>query len=483
VRIFWGFIMALTTGMIYYNARTFLKDSTALHGILAVLFFYTFPLITEYSGEPAADLSAMLMVNLYISVYLFGLRRSDKQKLALILLGMLAFLAFKTKETTIFINMLLLGYFFDKDFRWNWFSLWDLIKPLLMGAGIGIGIFMLLDGFILGDPFFAISPATFGAIFTHYDFGKVFYNGPTSWYREYFLDDLLLPFLLFVMGGIKLKDELDARKKLVWIYPLVMAAFVTVNMVKIPWGFIERFYFPALPVVAMLAPQVLRFEWPKKKRSWLVFGLLLAAAGGLVLVMRKVLMDYAASMYFDYSRILDSLYYPALLSILLALAIWVKRYKWFSAVLPLFCIAAMIFSPLLYTYKYFVRYPKINDRYAELTYPLEEFDQDLTIDADDRLYVSTRLDQDLDMLSEDPNDIVGMYNFYFDRRITASNVFMGYSRKTMAKQLATKNISHALMTSEDWDWLLANTEDMETVESLFDVKMDDQEKIVLLVEK
>ena len=111
VRIFWGFIMALTTGMIYYNARTFLKDSTVLHGLLAVLFFYTFPLITEYSGEPAADLSAMLMVNLYISVYLFGLRRPDKQKLALILLGMLAFLAFKTKETTIFINMLLLGYF------------------------------------------------------------------------------------------------------------------------------------------------------------------------------------------------------------------------------------------------------------------------------------------------------------------------------------------------------------------------------------
>ena len=95
VRIFWGFIIALTTGIIYYNARTFMKDSTVLHGILAVVFFYTFPLITEYSGEPAVDLTAMLMVNIYISVYLFGLRQPEKRKLVLIILGMLAFLAFK----------------------------------------------------------------------------------------------------------------------------------------------------------------------------------------------------------------------------------------------------------------------------------------------------------------------------------------------------------------------------------------------------
>ena len=269
VRIFWGFIIALTTGMIYYNARTFMKDSTVLHGILAVVFFYTFPLITEYSGEPAVDLTAMLMVNIYISVYLFGLRQPEKRKLVLIILGMLAFLAFKTKETTIFINMLLVGFFLDEDFRWNWAGLWKLGKPLLTGAGIGIFIFMLLDGFILGDPFFAISPSTFGAIFTHYDFGSIFYNGPTSWYREYFLDDLLLPFLLFVISGVKLKDELDTRRKLVWVYPLLMAAFVTVNMIKIPWGFIERFYFPGFAHAGQPCwlHSSCAFKWPADKQA------------------------------------------------------------------------------------------------------------------------------------------------------------------------------------------------------------------------
>ena len=50
VRIFWGFIIALTAAMIYLNARTFFKDSHPLHGLLALAFFFSFPLITEYSG-------------------------------------------------------------------------------------------------------------------------------------------------------------------------------------------------------------------------------------------------------------------------------------------------------------------------------------------------------------------------------------------------------------------------------------------------
>jgi hypothetical protein len=483
VCIFWGFIIALTAAMIYLNARTFFKDSHPLHGLLALAFFFSFPLITEYSGEPAVDLTAMLMVLIYISVYLWGLRNPDGKKKALAALGALAFLAFKTKETTIFVNMLLLGFVLDKDFRWQWKAIFEFIKPLLLGAAIGIFIFMLMDGFILGDPFFAIRPSTFGAIFTHYDFGMKFYDGPVSWYDEYFLDDLLLPFLLFLAGGLRLKDELDTQHKLVWIYPLVMAVFVTLNMIKIPWGFIERFYFPALPAVAMLAPQALSFDLPQKKKDWLIFALLMAGAGGLIWIMRSVLMSYAGTMYLEYTRILDSLYYPVLLTVLLGMLIWVKRWRWFSAALPLFCIAAMLFSPLLYSYKYFYTHPKISQRYEELVAPFTAFSEELALDEKDRMYVSESLDEELDVLSTDPNDIVGMYNFYFDARITDSNVWMGYSRRDMFKMLTTKDLSHALLTAEDWIWLQENAEDIEILTNMYDAQTDSEERFVLLKRK
>lgn len=487
VRIFWGFIIALTAAMIYINARTFLKDSHPIHGLLALAFFFSFPLITEYSGEPAVDLTAMLMVLIYVSVYLWGLRNPAQNNKAkrnvLIMLGALAFLSFKTKETTIFINMLLFGFLFDENSRWHWKRILEIVKPLLIGLAIGILIFMLLDGFILGNPFFAINPSTFGAIFTHYDFGSVFYDGPASWYEEYFLDDLLLPFLLLLAGGMRLKKQLDIRRRLVWIYPFVMAAFVTLNMIKIPWGFIERFYFPALPIVAMLAPQILRFKLPRKTKHWLVFALLLAGAGGLILIMRSVLMSYADTMYFEYTRILNSLYYPVMLTILLGSLIWVKRWKWFSVVLPLFCIAAMLFSPLLYSFKYFYTHPKINQRYAELMAPFEAFGEDIELSEEDRIYISQSLDKDFDILSNDPNDIVGMYNFYFDERITGDNVWMGYGRKYMYKLLTTKNVSHGLLTAEDWVWLKENADDFENLTDLYVEQSDSEERFVLLTRK
>ena len=483
IRIFWGFLIAMTVGLVYYNARTFCKDSHPLHGLLAAAFFFTFPLITVFSGEPAVDITAMLMGTLYITAYLFGVRNPEKRGTVLILLGTLAFLSFKTKETTIFVNMMLFGYVLDEKDHWSWDNLLKMIKPLLIGLAIAILIFMLLDGFILGDPFFAINPATFGAIFTHYTFDNQFLFGPTSWYDQYFLDDILLPFLLFLVGGLSLKNEIGIRRKLVWIYPLVMAVFVTLNMMKIPWGFIERFYFPALPVVAMLAPQFLRFQLPQKKREWLNFGLLLAASAGLIFLLREAMLDYSGLMHFEYTRILDSLYYPTLLSILLAYVIWVKRFNWATAVLPLFCIVGMIFSPLMYTQKYFFRFSEVNERYNEIMYPYDEYGDDLVLGEDDRVYIAESLDEDLDMLSDDPNENIGMYNFYYDARIDTSNILMGYGRKSMYKQLTTKTLSHALLSMEDWQWLLQTEEETGLLESMYAVHMDSQEKIVLLLKK
>ena len=298
VRLFWGFLIALTATLIYFNARTLFKKSNPLHGLLALAFFFSFPLITEYSGEPAVDITAMAMVILYISVYLYALRNPDKKRIAAIALGALAFIAFKTKETTIFVNFLLLGFILDEHGHWDWQALRDLVRPILTGLAAGIGLFILLDGLILGKPFFAIDPATFAAIFKNYTFEPGFFFGPTSWYREYFLDDILLPFLLFVISGISLGAKTDARRRLLWIYPLLLAVFVTWNMLKVTFGFIERFYFPALPVIATLAPQFLRITWPDSRKKWLIYGLLLAAAAALIFILRSALMAYSASFQF-----------------------------------------------------------------------------------------------------------------------------------------------------------------------------------------
>lgn len=479
VRVFWGFLIAGTAAMIYFNARTFIKHSSALHGLLALAIFFSYPLITEYSGEPAVDITAMAMVTLYVSVYLYALRNPDRKRIALMVLGGLAFIAFKTKETTIFVNFLLIGFVLDEEEKWSWQALKDLIRPLLTGLAAGIGLFILLDGLILGKPFFAISPATFAAVFKNYDFQPGFFFGPTSWYKVYFLDELLLPFLLFILSAVKFGSKTDARQRLVWIYPLILAIFVTWNMLKVTFGFIERFYFPALPVIAMLAPQFLHITSPDSRKKWLIYALMAIGASALLLILRSVMMTYSASFHFEFLRFLDSIYYPILISILIAAAIWTKKFHWAGSIIPLFCIAAMLLSPLLYTYKYFFAYPKVQERYDQLFYPFETFKDELKTEAAEKLLISADIKRSLEMLSDDPNDITGMANFFFNWRIGRENVTIGYNRQGTQTALTTKDIDQALISEEDWQMLSGQ----QSITDKYLPEVDPSGKVVLLTSK
>ena len=450
VRVFWGFLISLTTTLVYLNARELTRRSTVMHGLLAVAFFFSFPLIKEYSGEPAIDITAMAMTTVYLTVYLWAIKNPEKQKKALFILGMLAFLCLKTKETTIFINILLFGFLKKKNKGESGLkSLVNLIRPFLFGVAAGIGLFMLLDAVFLGKPFFAIAPSTFSAIFTNYDFTPGFFFGPANWYEVYLLDELLLPFLLFLLSGVQLQRTVEDNIRIVWIYPLLFAAFLSWNMLKVPWGFIERFYFPALPVIAILAPQALRFKLPRKKRDWILFigSLILSAA--LAIFMRSFWLETAKKYSFDYVRMLDAVYYPILISILLVALIWEKKAGWNRTIVQIFCIGALLFSPLLNNYKYFMTFPKIKERYEMVFYPFEIFKSKLEIMENDQLYVSADLKKSQDMLSKDPNDITGMYNFFFDARISRENVYLGYNQKNLGSDLIDKDFSFALLSEND----------------------------------
>lgn len=481
VRVFWGFLISITAALVYLNARELTRKSTVLHGLLAIAFFFSYPLLIEYSGEPAVDITAMAMVTLYLTIYLWGGKNPEKQKQALFILGALAFLCFKTKETTIFINILLFGYF-KKRIKGKpaLKDLVNLIRPFLFGVAAGIGIFIVLDTIFLGKPFFAIAPSTFNAIFTNYDFGQVFFNGPSSWYKIYLLDELLLPFLLFLVSGMKLQRTAEDNVRIIWIYPLLFIAFLSWNMFKIPWGFIERFYFPALPVIAILAPQVLGFKWPQKKRDWIWFICSLVLSAACIIILRSYWMETAGKYSFEYTRLLDAIYYPILISILLAALIWEKRTGWKHTIVQLFCIGALLFSPMTKNYKYFVTFPKVRERYETVFYPFEIFKNKLEIMGDDRMYVSADLKTSQDMLSRDPNDITGMYNLFFDARISRENVFLGYGQKDLGSDLMNQDFSHALL-SEDDVRQLKNNELWSSVDEKYNYVYSDNSKTVYLL--
>ena len=54
------------------------------------------------------------------------------------------------------------------------------------------------------------------------------------------------------------------------------------------------------------------------------------------------------------------------------------------------------------------------------------------------MLVSADINHSLAMLSDDPNDITGMANFFFDWRIARENVIIGYTRPAIDSTLTKK---------------------------------------------
>ena len=483
VKAFWAFLIVATAWMVYWNARNFAAHSHALHGMLAVAIFFGYRMIAQYAGDTSVDISAMFMVTVLLSLYLLYLRVKQHQSYILFALGAVVFLSFKTKEPTLFANVLLLGLLFDQQGRFSLQHIKDLYRPLLGGFVAAIALFIVLDGITLGNPFFALQPATFQAVFKKYAYTGGFRMEPVSWYTTYLLDGIAVPFLLFLLSGAVLAKELTMQKKLLWAFPFVLLAFVTLNMLKIPWGFIERFYFPALPAIAILAPQFLRFELPKTKRAWLLFALVVLTVLVGYALLRFAVLRYVVSIDWDYAKFLETILFPILLSVLLVCIIWEVRWKLVNVALPLFCLFWLLLSPLTYTYKYIFSIPFTGQIFERLYYPLTSMQEHIPQRSDVSMYVSAALHTEQEMLSDNLYEVIAMYNLLFDQRVSRDQIRMAYRMEEIPAGITSGAFAFALLTKQEWEYLQGQEVEFSQVQERYTAHWDPQELFVLLVAK
>jgi hypothetical protein len=483
-KIFWGFLVALTALLVYWNARSFFKHSQPLHGLLAAAIFFSYHFISEYCGVTSADITAMLMVSISLSLYLLYLRSGRSRGWVITALGAMVFLSFKTKETTLFANIFLIGLFFDQDGKFAPSKITGLVKPFLIGFLSAVGFFILLDGLFLHNPFFSINPQTMGAVFENYAYTGGFRKEPVSYFTTFLLADIMVPFLMYILSGaIHYGREESPSLKIVWLFPLLLAFTMTLNMLKIPWGFIQRFYFPALPVIAILAPQWLRFDSPGTVRQKTLMSLLVLAGIGMMLVLHSSLLSWVDAIQWDYSRFVDSIYQPVLLCLLLGFALVVRKLNWLNVLIPVVCILALLLTPLLYNQKYIFRIPLTRD-YFNLSYaPFIAFDDRIAYSPEMRLYFSNSVTTELKMLSPDRNELSAMFNVFFNGRTSQSNFQVGYKPDETGTIITTKKFDYALLSASDWTLLSANTLLRNEVENQYSLVPDSSGKLVLLDRK
>jgi len=457
IRIYWAFMIALTALLVYWCARIFLKESTAIHGLLAAVIFFSYKFISSYAGVTSVDIAAMLMSMALVFTYLLY-QRTEKEWL-LYGLGALTFLAFKTKETTLFSNVVLLGFFFDKQEKFAFKNISPYVKSYFMGFLGAIGLFIILDSIFLGQPFFAISPNTFKEIFQNYAYSGGFRKEPVNWYQTYLLDDIMIPFLLFVVGGIKLNTrEITPQKKIVWAFPLLLVSFITLNMLKIPWGFIERFYFPALPVIAFLAPQFISLNISEERKGRQQLILVILAALLLVVVMRQFGMQYVELVDWTYGKFLESIYFPILLSLLLGLVVLVEKQNLLTFGIVLFCLISWILPQISYNYKYIYVEPTTQTKYEIKYYPFLEFQDDILASNEVKMFTTVTIfentvENENHMFSDNPYDILGMYNLLYDLRTERENLTLAYQQEDIPEQILANHYDFIILATDDWEYL------------------------------
>jgi len=482
MQFFWGFIVSTTIVLTYVSARLSTRNSSVLHGILAVIILGSVESIASYTGIPLVDFTAMLMVSLFAFVYILSARVNHQNPFLIGLLGTLLYLCFKTKETALVSVVLLPGLIFDRQGVAALPVLKKRAVYLIGGLLSGIVLFALMSWIFLGDPLWGLRISEWRQFLGHF---AQFTNEPRelivgNWYSSYLLIGLLTPFLLYLISGAKALQR--PIWKVLWLLPLALIVFLTLTVVD-AWGFIPRFVLPIVPVVCFLAPQFLKFRkvhtFREFLRSYTIF-----FVGVLVLIfIRLQLGNWITADSLE--KLLTLTIYPLALSALLALVFIYRRPShWASVVLSLLILSLVIIPVTSNLKTMFITRPNLA-RTESLFYPFSSFAKSIQFTPDMRMYISQNIwsinDEHLlnnRGFAKNIDEVKFLFNVYFD--VPAARENFALKANTPLDDILKNRYKYVLVTQREWAEFSSNPEKLRQAEEYYQEFFDKYHLIVLL---
>ncbi|MCU0486776.1 MAG: hypothetical protein MUC85_11790 [Anaerolineales bacterium] len=327
VRVYWGFLVAFTTALVYLAARLLSARNSILHGLLAVAVLASFHLLADYSGVTVVDIPAMALLALMLLLYVSAIRFPHTQPWILVLLGVLLFLSIKTKETLIVTGILFFGFGFNTQGGYSITKLFRAALRIGIGVGIGILVFILLNTLVLKDPLFGLLPGHFSAFANELRTTAGLNPEIGDWYTAYLLPTLPVPFLLYFASGLKSSERFPPAIRITWLIPLMLILFLSFSMIKGDWGIRARHLFPILPFFSVLAPQFLDVTLPATRRERTWFWLYAGLGAALIVVIHFGSKRLVYNMEGDITSFLAYVLFPIVFSLLLAVLMLIKRYS------------------------------------------------------------------------------------------------------------------------------------------------------------
>ncbi len=459
-RLLWCFLISTTLCCIYFLSRRLARSNGVIIGILAITLFLSQSLVFGYTGVTYADFTAMTMISLGAAVYLFHIHAlSHGRMIALVFLGTILFFAVKSKETSVFLALVLIGLGRDRQDRFLIARFAKDFVCVTIGAAMGGVAFCLADKMILGDAWFWIRSSKIRELFT-FNKGFVETEYQLNWVAAFFKQGLMVPIVLYVFCVWKLRTrEFRFSEKALWLIPLGLFMFLVVFVNRT----LSRYLIPILPIFCVWAALAIDRQVtapPKRSRSFPLNAFSAFVLAGLAV---RVSPGFPEILPFfkpaENDLFIQRHYFlisPICLVALLSLLIFAKRWRWRTCFLAGLLFAAAVLPAVDYNRKNLSK--RITRQKSEKRfYPFQTFQDVIPTDKPvANFFVSDEVHGRNRQLGTNEVRNKWMYELYFRKDLNSSTFAMGDS----ANCFDSKHDGAFLLDS---DWELFNPTEQDRV--------------------
>ena len=482
---YWAFLIAASGLLIYLCARTVLPRDHPGYALLALAAFLSLGDIGNTDGTPGVDLAAMFMSALLVLIYLLSARRRHRSRWLIATFGFFLYLAFRTKESCLPLGILVFGFGFTDQDRFDWLVLARALLIVLTGFLVGLVIYAIGMWAFVGDPLFGLRLSGFKAYLASYASSEEAITGRGSkglvnWYDGFFFTQLLLPFALYVISGLR-AGHLSAARRWLWTVPLAVIVFITVTIGN-KWGLESRFALPALPAIFVLWPQSLDLTLPENRRARIKAILILAGGILAIVALRLLLREALPRRGMDPVVFLSVVLNPLLLTCILFLFFVVKKPGLKTSLIISLLVLAMLVSPILSNIKaVFVNGDNRNTAETVL-YPFASFSRQIVFTPRMKMYISKGAWQEVGdpYATKNIDEVLSLFNTCFDASAVRENFTYADFEIKKVPALLESRYNYLLLAGWDWQLVAKDPGDLSLVDRSYQVFFDPRMVVVLL---
>ena len=476
LRYYSAIASGLAVLLAYYSARSMSKTPQIMRGVIAVAILLGLPVVVQLLLVPQIDTSAMIAVLAMTAIYVRSAKDNHHNPWVIRLLGLVLFLAFKTKETTIVWSVVLIGLAITDGSEFNTRKLATNLWILLQGVFVGVIVFAIANWIFLSEPLFGLRPSDFLGFSAIWDEVAAQRMDPLNILTSIVFPQGAIAFILFMAAGLWGRSRTTQALQPLWLIPLVLLVLLTITINRITAGISPRHYLPGFALIAVLGSQVAGSRLPqradRRKATWLFLGTL-----GLIGIV--VVIGLGLRPTWTFPRYFEAILAPITLAVALGIILIFAHRRRMVELPVLLCLLVLTIYPIR------IRFPEIAMQNQGLLpnarfYPVRVFEDNFLNLENSTTFVASSLLPHL-FINNDPNELRALFNVALNARTEQDNFDIGVVDAELIESLELGKFDYLLISSDAWDWMRTAPQDRPEWRDQYSGTLEPSGQFVLLV--